>query len=352
MYQPTRTQKKLIYIFAAVLAFGVLTFAVWALFVHKVAKPAAQQITPAQPTAAPAAALNPLQIEAIKARSYPGSAITLEQNLGNADGYSTQIISYISDGLKIYALQATPAGNPPAAGWPVIILNHGYINPAIYKTNDGSYSDLIAALTRAGFVVIKPDYRGHGQSQGTPEGGHFSPVYTYDDLNLIASLKGYPLVNASRFGTLGHSLGAHTSLRVAVVSGDVKATVYLSGVVGSIDDILYNWPHSPMPSDLPVAVQTTREQLLTQYGTPKTNPQFWDSVSAINYVANIAGKSQIDVSAADSVVPAAFSAKLNDALVAANKPVEYYVYPGNDHQFSANAALAYPRIVSFFKNNL
>ncbi len=319
----------------------------------RASKPRPAYILPVQQTTeTPAPPLNPLQIEAIKARSYPGSVITAEQNLGNQGGYKTEIISYMSDGLKIYALQATPTGNAPAGGWPVVILNHGYINPTVYRTNDGSYTGLISTLAQSGFVVVKPDYRGHGQSQGVPEGGHFSPVYNYDDLNLIASLKSYPLVSAGRIGTLGHSLGGHTSLRVAVVSPDVKATVYLSGVVGSIYDILYNWPHSPMPGDLPATVQATREQLLAQYGTPHTNPAFWDSVSAINFVSGITGKSQVHTSVADSVVPAAFSAHLNDALVAAAKPVEYYVYPGNDHQFSANSALAYDRIVAFYKNSL
>ena len=351
MHNPTRLQKRIMAIIAAVLIIGFVAFAVWTLFLRKPAKPAAKPEAPKE-QATPAPALNPLQIEAIKARSYPGSAITVEQNLGNQGGYSTQIDSYQSDGLKIYSLQATPAGTAPAGGWPVIILNHGYINPAVYRTNDGSYVNLIGALARAGFVVFKPDYRGHGQSQGTPEGGHFSPVYTYDDMNLIASIKQTPGLNAARLGTLGHSLGAHTSLRVAVVSPDIKGTVYLSGVVASIYDILYNWPHSPMPADLPAVVQSNREQLLAQYGTPQTNPAFWNSVSAINYVSNITGKSQINVSQNDSVVPSAFSAKLNDALVAAGKPVEYYVYPGDDHQFSTNATLAFSRIVAFFKSSL
>jgi dipeptidyl aminopeptidase/acylaminoacyl peptidase len=153
-------------------------------------------------------------------------------------------------------------------------------------------------------------------------------------------------------GTLGHSLGAHTSLRVAVVNPNIKATVYAAGVVASTEDILYNWPNSPMPNDMPASIHAARDALLAQYGTPRTNPEFWNSVSAINYVSNITGASQIHHSQADAVVPIDFSIKLDNALKASGKPVEFYNYPGNDHQIISNSQLAISRIVSFFKNNL
>ncbi len=323
-------------------------FLVWRWRAPKAMAPASTNTQTNNP--APAPVLNPLQIEAIKARSYPGSAIVVEQQLGN----STSIVSYMSDSYKIYALLTTPNGTAPAGGWPIVILNHGYINPNVYRTNDGSYSGITNALTSNGIAVIKPDYRGHGSSQGVPEGGHFSPVYTYDDLNLISSIAQTPVLNlnANRLGTLGHSLGAHTSLRVAVVNPSIKATAYLSGVVGSVEDILYNWPNSPMPSDLPATVQQAREALLAQYGTPKTNPDFWNSVSAINYVGSITGPSQIHHSTGDTTVPVSFSASLDSALKAAGKVVEYYTYPGDDHQLSVSAVVVNSRLVNFFKNSL
>jgi len=307
------------------------------------------------PAQADVTTLNPLQIEAIRARKYVASPVVDQQDLGDQGGYHNYIVSFTSDGLKEFALESVPNTTAPTGGYPVVVLAHGYIQPDLYQTNGPEYREFIASLARAGFVVIKPDYRGHGQSQGVPEGGHYSPVYAYDLLNLVQSLKAYPLVNGNRIGLLGHSLGGHEVLRTAVASPDVKATVIAAGVVGSMYDLFYNWTNTPQYRDQPTAVvQGNLQSLVANQGNPKTNPDFWNSVSAINYVKYITGAVQIDVGTADEVVPPLFSQHLDQALVAAGKPVEYYTYAGGDHQFSDPAIrqLFLSRAISFFKANL
>jgi dipeptidyl aminopeptidase/acylaminoacyl peptidase len=305
--------------------------------------------------AAPKPALNPLEIAAITARQYTASTLTVTQDLGEQGGYRNAIVSFVSDGLTEYALQSTPDGTAPSGGWPVIILDHGYENPATYTTNDGEYADFIAAFARAGYMVIKPDYRGYGQSQGQPAGGHFSPDYTYDELNLIATLKASSVVNAKRIGLFAHSMGGHVALNTIVVSKDVKATVIMNGVVGSFYDIFYNWPSNEDLSDQPSAlVQGTRQALITAYGTPKTNPTFWGAGSAINYVSNVVGPVEVDQDAGDTTVPKLMSDHLVAALQAAHKAVTYYIYPGDDHQMSspANHDLVISRAVAFYQAHL
>jgi dipeptidyl aminopeptidase/acylaminoacyl peptidase len=333
---------------------SVLAGAAWIITSnHRIAAtPAASPSPSATATPTPAAPLDPLQIEAIRARSYPGSVITQTGDLGEQGGYRNTEVSFQADGLTEYALQSTPDGAAPAGGWPVIILLHGYIDPAQYRTNGPEYRSFIAAFTGAGYMVVKPDYRGHGQSQGTPSGGHFSPDYAYDVLNLIASLRHYSGVNPTRLGLFAHSLGGHVALRTIVASTDIKATVFMAGVTGSFYDLLYNWPHSPMPSDRPLLVQTTKLQLLAKYGDPKANPGFWNSASAVNYVRNITGAVQINHDIGDSQVPLLFSQHLQSALEGAHKPVEAYYYPGDDHQFTANRTLLLQRALAFYASHL
>ena len=307
--------------------------------------------TPTQ-TPSPTPVPDPLTIAAIAARTYTASPISAVQDLGEQGGYRDQIASYQSDGLKIYALISAPDGAAPAAGWPVVVLNHGYIDPSQYQTDGTQYKPVEAALAKAGYVVIKPDYRGNGNSEGTPEGGHFSPVYTYDLLNLIASIKADKRYDAKRIGLFAHSMGSDEALRAIVVSKDIKATVFVAGVVGSFDDIIDHWPGSQSLSDKPAIVQTIRQNLIAKYGTPQQNPSFWNSASAINYVKNITGAVQVNQDISDSIVPKLFADHLVAALQQAGKPVEYQTYPGDDHQFTANRVALAQNMLAFYKARL
>jgi dipeptidyl aminopeptidase/acylaminoacyl peptidase len=315
-----------------------------------VALSAAATVAPISPTAT--AALNPLTIAAMRARTYPASTLTTLRVDGDQGGYVNSVVSYESDGLAVHALLSVPDQVRPAAGWPAIILLHGYIIPADYVTDDASYQQFIAAFAHAGYLVIKPDFRGNGESQGQAVGGHFSPDYTADVMNLISTLRADRVVNPARIGLFGHSMGGQVALNVAVISHQVKSVVLMAGVVGSFYDIFYNWPNSPVTTDPPLIAQQIRTGLIARYGTPKQDPAFWNSVSAINDVGSITASIQIDVDSGDTVVPPLFSAHLAAALTAAGVRFEYYRYPGDDHQFIANRSLALARMVAFYRATL
>lgn len=335
---------------AATLALGAA-----ALLRHH-ASPVGTSLRPnASPSQNSSPAPDPLSIAAMRSRHYTGGPIKPGQDLGDHGGYHESIVSFTSDHLTEYALQATPDAPAPAGGYPVIILLHGYVPPDQYQTTGAYYQDFIAAWARAGFVVVRPDYRGNGASQGQAVSGHYSPDYTYDILNLIASLKQYPVVNPRRIGLAGHSLGGHIALRVAVSSPDIKATVIANGVVGSFYDLFYNWPHSPAPHDQPTSiVLSERHDLIAKHGTPKSNPSFYNQISAINFVSAITGPVQIHQDIADSTVPKLFADHLNSALQTGGKSVTYYTYPGDDHQLGLpqTRISVVMRTTDFFKANL
>ena len=91
------------------------------------------------------------------------------------DGMPRKVVSFSADGLEQFALVVEPAGEPPAKGWPVVIMNHGH-HPDPQQNGrraDGTtdrpgdyYRGLPAAYAAAGFLVVWPDYRGHNISQG------------------------------------------------------------------------------------------------------------------------------------------------------------------------------------------
>jgi uncharacterized protein len=300
---------------------------------------------------------HPLSIESLRQGEYPGSDLTLEQELPNGSNYKRQIVSYKSEGLKIYALLTVPLAPVPEGGYPVIVFNHGFIPPAEYRTTE-KYIAYTDAFSRAGYVLIRPDYRGHGNSEGVASGGYGSNDYTIDVLNALSSIKKYPGVNPEKIGMWGHSMGGFVTLRNMVVRNDITVGVIWAGVVASYDDLLNNWRRrspNPSPSLLPGNAnngRNWRNTLVTEYGPPHTNPEFWNSISANSYLKDVSGPIQIHHGTADTSVPLSFSEKLDTQLKAVGKESEIFIYQGDDHNLANNLGVGLNRSVEFFDRYL
>jgi len=296
-----------------------------------------------------------LQISTLRNGTYPGSELTVEQALPKASNYSRTIVSYRSEGNKIYALLTVPDGEKPITGWPVIVFNHGYIPPAQYRTTERyvAYTD---AFSRNGYIVLKPDYRGHGDSEGTPSGAYGSNGYTVDVLNAVSSIKKYKEADPNRIGMWGHSMGGFITLRSMVVSKDIKAGVIWGGVVGSYEDMMNRWRRAtgtPNPTiPLPSGARRWRQELVARFGDPAENPEFWKSISATSYLMDISGPLQIHHGQSDTSVPVEFSETLHALMQSAGKSSELFVYPGDDHNISHNLSTALNRSVTFFDTNV
>lgn len=295
---------------------------------------------------------DPLSISAMRARTYPGSDLKIEQTLANGVNYHQYIASYLSDGLKIYGLLTVPiSGN----NFPIIIFNHGYIPPTQYRTTE-RYVAYVNAFAREGYVVFKPDYRGNGSSEGQPEGAYYSPAYTVDVLNALSSIKKYPGVNSSRIGMWGHSLGGNITLRSLVISPDIKAAVIWGGVIGTYDDLMNNWQrrvsYNPPPNELALR-NRSKANLITKYGSPSANPKFWNSIDPNYNLQYLSASVQLHAGSEDEEVPPDFSEGLFFRLKAAGKKAEFYTYPGADHNISEPSFdLAMQRSIAFLDKYL
>jgi len=298
--------------------------------------------------------LNPLTIQAMSEKSYPGSDIKIEQTLPSGSNYYRYIASFMSDGLKEYVYLTIPKMQKPSQGFPVIIFNHGYQIPESY-TPDGNYIAYTDAIAASGYIIFKPDYRGNGKSDGVPTSAYFSPDYITDDMNAIASVKRMPIVNSNAIGIWGHSMGGMITLKTVEISKDIKAVVIWGGVVGSYNDIIYNWQnkvtYKPAREDLTLR-NLGLAQLLAQYGSPNEDPAFWNSVDPTANVNLIKAPVQIHVGLSDNVVPSIFSDYLYGRLQGDGKTVEFYSYPGADHDISQSFSLAMKRTINFFNRYL
>lgn len=293
----------------------------------------------------------PLSIESLRRGEHPGSEIVIEQTLEPGSNYKRYIASYKSEGLKIYAFLTVPSEEKPKNGWPVIIFNHGYIPPTEYRTTERyiAYTD---AFSRNGYILLRPDYRGHGNSEGVAQGGYGSNAYTIDVLNAVSSIKRFKGVDPKRIGMWGHSLGGHITLKNMVVSKDIKVGVIWAGVVASYPDLLNRWRRATPPASLPTGARRWSQTLVEQYGTPEKNPEFWNSISANSFLSDISGPLQLHHGTDDTSVPVEFSRKLYGELTAVGKVAEFFTYPGDDHDITANFGNAMQRSVSFFDKYL
>ena len=298
---------------------------------------------------------NPLQITEERKKAYPGSDLKIEQTLADGSNYHQYIASYMSDGLKIYGLLTVPIGQKPATGWPVIIFNHGYIPPTEYRTTE-RYVAYVAGFASNGYIVFKSDYRGNGSSEGQPLGAYYSDAYATDVLNALSTLKKYKDADPNRIGMWGHSMGGNITLRSLVVDPkDIKVAVIWGGVVGTYNDLMYNWQRNvtyrPPANELALR-NRFQGGLVEKYGSPSANLKFWDSIDPNSYLSDITAPIQLDVGGADEEVPVAFSQGLYSRLQALHKTSEIYVYPGDDHNIAASFNLAEQRSLEFFNKYL
>ena len=169
-----------------------------------------------------------------------GSEITFEQELPQTFYYQQHLVSYSSEGNKIYGLLTIPNAEPPEGGFKAIVFNHGYIPPAAYRTTE-RYTAYVDYLARSGFVVFKIDYRGHGQSEGEPSGTYFSPGYTIDAIAALKSLQTLDIIDPQGIGMWGHSMAGNLVLRAMLIEPDIKAGVIWAGAVYSYDDFGNIW---------------------------------------------------------------------------------------------------------------
>ncbi len=302
------------------------------------------------PTATPVP--HPLEINAMRAREYPGSDIVIESVLDPGVNYNRYYVSYLSEGLKIYALMTVPAGEKPSTGWPVIIFNHGFIPPDVYVSTERyiAYVDLIA---RSGYIVLRSDYRGHGSSEGEAGGAYSRPDYTVDVLNAVASMKRHPDADPNRMGMWGHSMGGYITLRSMVITQDIKAGVIWAGVVASYPDLLTRWRRGTGSSATSTpSPRSWRFTLQQQYGSPEENPVFWNSISANSYLNDLSGPIQLHHGTLDTDVPLEFSELLYYQMLEAEQYVELYKYEGDNHNIANYFSTAMQRTIEFFDTHV
>jgi uncharacterized protein len=300
-----------------------------------------------------------ITIQYLQNLEITGSEIVFEEKLADRSNYHQHLVSYISEGNKIYGLLTIPFTAPPESGYKAIVFNHGYIPPTAYQTTE-RYTAYVDYMARSGFVVFKIDYRGHGRSEGEPSGSYFSPGYTIDSITALKSLQMLDIIDPQGIGMWGHSMAGNLVLRAMLIEPDIKAGVIWAGAVYSyddfaeygIDDNTYRPPATPEAQGTPDP-RRNRTEIFDTYGRPDTQVDYWKAVSLTENIEFLNSPLQLHHAEDDTVVNIGYSYGLAGVLQENGKTYEFYIYEGGGHNLiSPYFDQAMLRTVEFFRNNL
>ncbi len=298
------------------------------------------------PTATPTATPHPLEpytIEGLRERDYPGGTIEIQEEIAVTSAYTRYLIAYPSDGLTITGILHLPFGDGEEP-YPVVILNHGYIPPERYVSGSDTWRPA-DYLARHGYLTLAPDFRGWG---GSGDGDNFfRNGLVVDALNLVGSLPSLPQADVERVGMWGHSMGGGITVKAILIEPRIKAALLYASVSADSAENLEKWPPHPPQEDPP------DDPLWYTYQEAITDPEFLRLTSPINYFDLATAPVQIHQGLADTTTPPEWAEAIRDALVDADKEVEYYTYEGQGHAFQGQSwTLFLERMTDFFDRHL
>ncbi len=292
-----------------------------------------------------------LTIPYLRARSYT-SALGERTKLYDRDSYTAYTTSYVSDGLKVNALLTIPRGD--SRKYPAVVFVHGYIPPTLYVTTE-KYVEYVDYLARNGFVVLKIDLRGHGESEGEAGGAYYSSDYVIDTLNARAALASSNFVLPDKIGLWGHSMAGNVVMRAFAAAPAIPAVIVWAGAGYTYQDLLeYRISDQSYRPPSTLANRSRRRELLRQtHGDFSPTSTFWKQVAITDYLPDIRGAVELHHAQDDDVVSVEYSRNLTKLLAKTTVAHTLYEYPSGGHNISGvNFGVAMQRTVDFYKKYL
>lgn len=314
----------------------------------------------------------PFTIEGLRQHEYQSGKIHVRSTLSENDKFTTYLIDYPSDGLKITGMMRIPKGDGP---FPVIIMNHGFFARSVFSSGDGTDRSS-AFLAEHGYITLASDYRSWGKSDIGDS--FFYSGLVIDVINLLNAVPSISQADPTRIGMWGHSMGGGVTLKVLTVLGGrnvhvattptVRAAVLYSTVSADTVDIINRWgigcfgdiaegeqiigcnSSDVISLDLPSDVQDAYRFAASDADTLKR-------ISPIYNLEYVTAPIQIHYGTEDGKTlagaPPQWSVKLTQALRDADKYAEMYSYEGEGHSFIGQPWFDFMiRVLRFFDRNL
>jgi dipeptidyl aminopeptidase/acylaminoacyl peptidase len=230
------------------------------------------------------------------------------------------------DGTVIHGVLSLPPGRL-AKNLPVVVLPHGGPEARDYPEFDW----WAQAFASRGYAVLQPNFRGssgYGVAFRDAGFGQWGRKMQTDISDGLADLARQGMIDPKRACIVGASYGGYAALAgVTVQHGLYRCAVAVAGVSDPADMIHY--AREENGGDESSSTRYWKKFMGDWSALPEISP-VRQAASADAPILLIHGKD-------DTVVPFAQSAAMQRALLAAHKPVDLVVLPGEDHWFSREA---------------
>lgn len=315
-------------------------------------------------------------IENLSKTKIQPSQITIGDKIKDDGAYTSRYFFFDVGGKKVSGLVNLPKtpGNHP-----VIVMLRGYVDREIYTSGIGTQR-AGEVFAQNGFITLAPDFLGYGKSDQEASNSIESRFQTYTTtltlLNSISNLNSAMTnlchseqseesneqinrsfdpfngsqddkicenhADATQVGIWGHSNGGQIALTVLETTGKLYPTVLWAPVSKPFPySILY---YTDDFDDRGKALRKVIADFEKDYDV--------ELYSLPNYLQNINAPIQLHQGTADDAVPVKWSDTLNDSLKKLDQEIQYFTYPGADHNLQGGWNTAVERSLNFYNKLL
>ena len=313
------------------------------------------------PTPTPTPVPKPLlayTFENLKNTQFPANPITVgpvisqnQYSVARKFYYTVPRTPGSTDMVQVSGLMNVPK---KTGKYPVIVMFRGYISQATFQPGAGT-QPAAQVFAQNGFVTLAPDFLGYGESASYADDPFEARFQTYTTaLTLLSSLAnlntglndaytGTVTADLTKIGLWGHSNGGHIALSALAMSGVTYPTVLWAPVSVSFPySILY---FTDDTDDHGKAMRRALARFETHYDAELFSPP--------NFYPWIKAPLQIHQGTADESVLSWWSDSLAKTLKKNAVPVDYFAYPGADHNLRPSGwSTAVQRSIDFYTKRL
>ena len=224
------------------------------------------------------------------------------------------------DGMEIDGIVTKPVDFEAGRKYPFLLNPHGGPTGASLLTFNATEQILAAN----GYVVLEPNFRGstgRGEKFASANQNDWGNGDYKDDMSGVQAMVDKGWADGERLGAFGWSYGGYMTFWIDTQTGRFKAIS----------------PGAGLPDLYSMYSQTDIHRYMTVFFDEKAPwdnfQEYWDH-SPMKYVANVKTPTMILHGQADTRVPIPQAEEFYRALVERHVPVEYVVYPRENHGFT------------------